>query len=230
LTFYQPLNGYSYNSDSIYLYDFISDFKPKGKLLDVGSGCGIIGLLLARDFNIELHQIELQDTMSFLSQKNAEINNIKLNHNKINFLDFNTEVKYDYIISNPPFYHQDVVQSDNQQINICRYNNHLPIDKFFQKVTKLLNNRGYFIFCYHPREISTLLIELKNAKLTVEDIRFVHPKIEKDANLIMIKCRKNSKAMTKLHKPFIAFDNTEFSDEANNIYKKARTYTIKCDL
>ena len=46
---YQPESGYCYNSDSIFLYDFINSFKPKGKILDVGAGCGIIGLLVARD-------------------------------------------------------------------------------------------------------------------------------------------------------------------------------------
>jgi tRNA1(Val) A37 N6-methylase TrmN6 len=224
------MNGYAYNSDSIYLYEFISSFRPKGNLLDVGSGCGVIGLLLARDFNINLHQVELQDEMSFLSQKNASINYIELIHNKTNFLEFKSDIKYDYIVSNPPFYDQKVVKSDNKQINICRYNNHLPIDDFFIKVSKLLNNRGYFIFCYHPASMSELMIALDKAKLTIEDVKFIHPKVHKDANLVMIRARKNSKAMMKVHNPFIAFDGDEFSKEAEDIYKKARTHTIKCEI
>ncbi|MDO9208145.1 MAG: methyltransferase, partial [Sulfuricurvum sp.] len=43
---YQPDGGYCYNSDSILLYGFIAQFNPKGKLLDVGAGCGIVGLLV----------------------------------------------------------------------------------------------------------------------------------------------------------------------------------------
>jgi len=46
---YQPESGYCYNSDSIFLYDFIDSFKPKGRVLDVGAGCGVLGLLVARD-------------------------------------------------------------------------------------------------------------------------------------------------------------------------------------
>ena len=46
---YQPESGYCYNSDSMFLYDFVSSFKPKGEVLDVGAGCGIVGLLVARD-------------------------------------------------------------------------------------------------------------------------------------------------------------------------------------
>ena len=41
---YQPQEGYCYNSDSIFLYDFISSFNPRGRMLDVGAGCGVVGL------------------------------------------------------------------------------------------------------------------------------------------------------------------------------------------
>ncbi|MEJ2469363.1 MAG: methyltransferase, partial [Campylobacterales bacterium] len=43
---YQPSEGYCYNSDSIFLYDFVSSFKPRGRMLDVGAGCGVVGLLV----------------------------------------------------------------------------------------------------------------------------------------------------------------------------------------
>ena len=48
---YQPESGYCYNSDSVFLSDFIISFKPRGRMLDVGAGCGIVGLLVARDTN-----------------------------------------------------------------------------------------------------------------------------------------------------------------------------------
>ena len=64
---YQPDEGYCYNSDSIFLYGFISRFEPKGKTLDVGAGCGIVGLLVARDFPaVTLEAVEKQSAQ-FLS-------------------------------------------------------------------------------------------------------------------------------------------------------------------
>jgi len=45
----------------MFLFDFVSQFNPKGILLDVGCGSGVIGLLLKRDFdNIELYGIDKQ--------------------------------------------------------------------------------------------------------------------------------------------------------------------------
>jgi len=74
---YQYENGYRYNSDSLLLYDFISSFSPKGNVLDVGSGSGILGLLVKRDFlHVELSQIDIQEANYILTCKNA-------NHNKL---------------------------------------------------------------------------------------------------------------------------------------------------
>ena len=77
MLFYQNKDGYCYNSDTKFLYNFISLFKPKGELLDIGSGCGILGQLLARDFKFKLTQIDIQEKNFFLTSKNASLNNIK---------------------------------------------------------------------------------------------------------------------------------------------------------
>ena len=73
---YQPTKGYAYNSDSIFLYTFISTFKPKGRLLDVGCGVGIISLLLTRDFLVETTIIDKQNVMLKYAKHNYSINNL----------------------------------------------------------------------------------------------------------------------------------------------------------
>ncbi|MDD3598474.1 methyltransferase, partial [Sulfuricurvum sp.] len=74
---YQPEGGYCYNSDSILLYGFISRFAPKGRVLDVGAGSGIVGLLIGRDFpNITLESVEKQPLYAEFARRNAAINKI----------------------------------------------------------------------------------------------------------------------------------------------------------
>ena len=74
----QYKNSYRYNSDTIFLYNFIARHEPKGLILDVGSGCGILGLLIKRDFpDIELCQVEIQERFAKLSVENAKINNLE---------------------------------------------------------------------------------------------------------------------------------------------------------
>ena len=230
MLFYQPSQGYCFNSDSMFLYDFIASYSPKGRLLDVGCGVGVIGLLLARDFNIELTMVEKQDIMAELAKRNIEVNKIKADLVKSDFLEFRANEPFDFIVSNPPFYHPDVIQSRDSHINACRYNTHLPIEPFFKKVASLLSPRGHFIFCYDASQLPQLLESLNKAALRAEEMRMVHPKIGRIAKLVMIHARKNSKARLKVLPPFIVFKEEDYSTEAQNIFKKARTHTIKCQI
>ena len=230
MLFYQPQKGYCFNSDSMFIYDFIASFSPKGRLLDVGCGVGIIGLLLARDFNIELTMVEKQDVMVELAQRNINVNKIKAELVKCDFLEFEVTEHFDFIVSNPPFYHPDVIQSQNSHINICRYNIHLPIGPFFKKVLSLLSSRGHFIFCYDASQLPDLLENLNKVALRAEEVRMVHPKRDRPAKLVMIHARKNSKARLKVLPPFIVFKEENYSTEAEEIFKRARTHTIKCQI
>jgi len=228
--FYQPQKGYCFNSDSMFLYDFIASCSPKGRLLDVGCGVGVIGLLLARDFNIDLTMVEKQEIMAELAQRNLEVNKIKAELIKSDFLEFRADKPFEFIVSNPPFYHPDVIQSQNSHINACRYNTHLPIEPFFKKVASLLNHRGHFIFCYDASQLPELLESLNRSELRAEELRMVHPKIDRLAKLVMIHARKNSKARLKILPPFIVFKGENYSIEAEDIFKRARTHTIKCQI
>jgi len=228
---YQPESGYCYNSDSIFLYDFINSFKPKGRVLDVGAGCGIVGLLVARDNQkVELEAVEMQDEFVYYATTNARVNSIDYKLHIGDFLDFDTNDKYDYIISNPPFYHDGANKSKNKMLSIARYNSNLPMGSFFKKVSQLLKPHSHFIFCYDVSEFTKICVELERVKLRVEDVVFVHPKRDRGASLVMIHARNGSKAFTKILSPFIVFDGDEFSQKAKEIYKKASTQSIKCQI
>jgi len=225
---YQPSKGYIYNSDTIFLYDFVSKLNFSGEILDVGSGSGVLGLLLARDFHrVNLSQVEIQDNFIYLSKKNAEVNRIDTFMYEGDFLEIGIDKKFDLIVSNPPFYHGNVIKSKNEMLKIARYRDSLEMEPFFKKVNRLLKPKGLFCFCYDAKQIVELLVTLNRYKMSVEYIRFVHSKILKDANLVMIAIKKSSKSLCKTLAPLVVFDGEKFSDEVNGIYKRANTYTIK---
>ena len=224
---YQEEDGFLFNSDSHYLYDFISKFNPKGEVLDVGSGCGILGLLVKRDFNINLTSIDIQENSSFLTKQNAKVNGLEVDAVCGDFLVYDFKKRFDFIISNPPYYHDNVVKSENKKLKIARYTEFLELEKFIKKSKKLLNPRGNLIFCYDSKEIDTILTLLKEVKLNPENIRFVHSKIDRVSHLVFIHARLNSKSQTKILPPLIAMDGDDFSSEVKKIYKKTKTYSIK---
>ncbi|WP_353662511.1 methyltransferase [Hydrogenimonas sp. SS33] len=230
MLFYQPEKGYRFNSDSIFLYDFASRFSPRGALLDVGSGVGVIGLLLARDFPVHLTMVEKQPMMAAYAARNIAASGIDAELVREDFLTFQPKGQFDFIVSNPPFYHPEVVQSEDENINACRYNTHLPIAPFFGKVKSLIAPRGRFVFCYDASQTAPLLSELEKVCLKAEDLRFVHPKADRPAKLVLVHARNNSRARTKVHPPFIVFAGKDYGEEAQKIFEKARTHTIKCQI
>ena len=228
---YQPTSGYCYNSDSIFLYDFISTFKPKGSLLDVGCGVGIISLLLSRDFNMETTIIDKQEKMLNYAQHNYTLNDLDAKSHLGDFTEFETTNKFDYIISNPPFYDSRVTQSENTHLNIARYAHHLPIEDFIAKVKKLLKPRGYFIFCYDAKQVDLLVYHLTSYGINVEKIQFVHSKIDRDSKLVMIAARMGSKSMTQILPPFVVFDDESvYRQIAQKAFERANTNSIKGDF
>ena len=228
---YQPESGYCYNSDSIFLYNFINYFNPRGKVLDVGAGCGVVGLLVARDNpKVELEAVEKQKAFVHYATTNARVNKIDYKMHEKEFCNLNENVKYDYIISNPPFYHDGASRSEDEMLFNARYNVNLPLRDFFKKVSKLLKPKAHFIFCYDASQFGLICVELDRVKLRVVDVQFVHPKIEKKASLVMLHVRNSSKSLMKVWQPFISFDGNDFSKEAQSIYKKASTQSIKCSL
>ena len=231
MTLYQPESGYCYNSDSVLLYDFISSFKPRGRVLDVGAGCGIVGLLVARDnLHVELEAVEKQDVFVEYATHNARVNNIKYKLYKEDFLALHVEEKYDYIISNPPFYPDGAVKSDDEMLKIARYNSSLPMASFFKKVSQLLKPKSHFIFCYDVTQFGLVCAELAKVNMRVVDVQFVHSKIDKAASLVMVHARNSSKSLMKVWQPLIHFEEDKVSLHVERIYEKAQTRSIKCQL
>jgi len=230
LFLYQPTSGYCYNSDSIFLYQFISQFNPKGTLLDVGCGVGIISLLLSRDFDIQTTIIDKQPSMLSYAKHNFELNSLECESVLGDFTQWVSDDRFDFIISNPPFYDPRVTQSENTHLNIARYAHHLPIEEFIKRVKRYLKPKGWFIFCYDAKQIDILLYFLKEYGINPEYIQFVHSKIQKDSKLVFICARNNSKSMCKVLPPFVVFgDDGTYSTKANEAFEMAYTHSIKGD-
>ena len=237
MVLYQPINGYCYNSDTHFLYNFVYENLKKyrnirGELLDIGSGSGILGLLLAREYTkLNLNQCEIQEVFQFFSSKNAQTNKLNATLYKGSFEKVEFDKRFDICVSNPPFYHSDVIKSENESLRIARYNDSLPLEQFIKKVSTVLSSEGKFFFCYDAKQVSEILILLNKYKFNLEALQFVHPKVSKDATLILVYAKKNSKSLTKIFNPLIVFENNnDFTQEVQNIYDKSATYSIKVSI
>lgn len=236
MVLYQPKHGYCYNSDTHFLYDFICQnlnaFKNiQGEILDIGSGSGILGLLIARDYpRLKLNQCEVQKEFQQLSQKNAQTNKIDAQLYEGDFIEITFDKTFEICISNPPFYSSNVIKSENKNLKIARYNDAMPLEKFIQKSSSLLNQKGKFFFCYDVKQLNDIILFLNKYKFSIQAMQFIHPKKDKEASLVMIYARKNSKSLTTINPALVVFENENFTQEVQTIYSKTKTHSIKVEV
>ncbi len=227
---YQPDGGYCYNSDSILLYGFITSLAPKGRMLDVGTGCGIVGLLVAKDCDVQLEGIEKQSLYVEFARRNAQINHIDYNIHEGDFAEFHDSKGFDWIVSNPPFYHEGSARSENPMLHQARYNVHLPIEIFVRKIAKLLTPKGQVALCYDARQFVQLCKAFEDTVLRVVNVQFVHSKLDRPSTLVMIHAKKNSKSPTNVLPPLITFEDEKYTPAVQEIYERAKVHSIKCPI
>lgn len=116
---------YRFNEDSLKLVNFVTTrVKQTGRVIDIGSGCGVIGIELAQKITIdEIHFLELQPIFKDYLEMNIALFIPKSKSEVIisSLGVFKSDVKYDLIVSNPPYYLPGAGQlGPNPHRNLCR--------------------------------------------------------------------------------------------------------------
>ena len=244
---FQLKDGYRYNSDSLFLWDFARkncSFKASQSLLDVGCGCGILGLLLARDFNCALSCIDIQPQNCQLAQINAGANDIKASIICADFFkdwesgnsagnsagNFGIPSQscqrnqiFERIICNPPFYDFGG-ENKNAHKNTSRNASSFDISAFASKCSKLLAPKGELVLCYDARLVDRLLQALLEAGLKPIKLAFLHSKPSKPANVVLVVAKKGAKS------PLCVFGSLFACNESGTHSDFAKEVFIKADL
>ncbi len=228
---YQAPTGYRSNSDSIFLAYYTATFRPRGRLLDVGAGSGVISLLLAREFPVEVSLSEKQPEVLEYARYNFAIHGHRIEAVPGDFLEVQWDRPFDFIVSNPPFYDPRVSQSDDPRINASRYAQHLPMEGMIEKVRRILKPRGRFLFCYDAKQSDRALELLRQAGLQPERVRFVHPKIDREAKIVLVAARSQSRSMCRIDPPWVIFDEeNRYRPEAQRAMEWASTHFVSAEM
>lgn len=226
----QNKDGFCFGVDSVLLSDYAKGIKKNAKVIDIGTGTGIISILLCKKTNLEkIYGIEIQEEVADMAMRSA-----KLNHLENKFEVINTNIKdifsvlnkheYDVVVTNPPYKKVDTgLKSIDEKQLISRHEVECTLEDVIEKASKLLNDLGEFYMVHRAERLVDIMCLLRKYKLEPKNIRFVHSKVQDKPTLILVRAVKCAKEFLKIDKPLIIYDeNGEYTDEILEIYDKKR--------
>lgn len=201
---YQFKKGFRFSVDSVVLSDFYNE-KKSSKVLDIGTGNGIIPVLLAiKEKADNITGIELQKEVAELAEENICLNSLKdkIRIVNCNIKDFRERNSYDVVMSNPPYMTVDGKNiNDNISKSIARHEIELTLRELIVNAKKILKPRGSFYMVHRSHRISEIICELANCDFTLERLKFVYHSAGEVSNLVLIKAVKGRKVICSVEPP-----------------------------
>lgn len=189
---YQRRRGYRFSLDALLLFDF-ARLQKAGRIVDLGAGSGIVGLLLAKRYpaaNVAL--VELQDGLYDLALKNIALNGVedRVRAVKADLREIGKSKKglgpgggsFDMAVSNPPFRKVTTGRlSLDDERAAARHELTLSLPALVKAASCLVRNRGRFFMVYHPERLPEMFEALVNGGFNPKRLRFVHGRPATDA-------------------------------------------------
>jgi len=230
LTCFQNKNGYRFSIDSVLLAHFSLAFK-KAKILDLGCGCGILGLILLyrkKGEILSIDGLELQDSLVEIAQKNSVVNNFSSQFTitagdlkKIDTI-FPCEC-FSHIICNPPFFRIGSGRtSKGNEAYLARHQASANIGEIAAAASYALKNKGVFSLVFPAESVAELLHCLVLKKMQPKRMRLVYSYPEAEsATLVLVECVKNGGVGVQIMKPLYIYDKRQgdYTEEVNAMYR-----------
>jgi tRNA1(Val) A37 N6-methylase TrmN6 len=221
---YQKKVGFRFAVDAPLLADFIQTEK-NDVCVELGTGSGIIPLLLSIKPFLHITAIEIQGTLAELAQRNVRINRLekRIHVVQADFRDFRPLRKYDVIFSNPPY-----IKAQGGRLSVVRekliakHEVKCDILGVMKKTAALLKKNGRAFFIFTAKREAEFIRAVREAGLGVKTKRHVHPRKGAPPNFFLSQCvfsRADSKTACRILPPLFLFEEGGgYTREAKEIF------------
>ncbi len=205
----QKKGGYRFSVDAVLLSEF-SKIRKNEKVMDLGTGCGILPLLLSK--TTKAHSfvgVEIQKELANLAKKNVQLNHLQdrvsiLQKDFRDLKDTYPPGSFDVVVSNPPYrkYRTGRVNPAMEKA-IARHEIKGTLEDLISIASYLLPPKGRCYVIFPALRTVDLLVVLRSQRLEPKRLQFVHPRLEEDAKFILSESIKESGVELKVMSPLI---------------------------
>ena len=224
----QNKEGFCFGIDSILLSDFANNIKKGAKVLDLGTGTGIIPILLCGKTNLEkVIGVEIQKEVADMAKRSSKLNNLEdkfevINENILNLKNIFQNQIFDVIVSNPPYKKKNsgIINEKETKI-ISRHEITANLEDFIKIAKDLLKDKGEFYMVHRPERLVDILSLMRQNKIEPKVLKMVFSREDREPKLILIKGIKNARPFLKVEKNLYIYDKDgNYTNEILKIYNK----------
>ena len=221
LQLFQLRHGYRYSLDPLLLARFCTTVQPGGKIVDLGAGCGIISLVLARvNPAASVVAVENNPETAALVERNIQHNDlgerIFVNcEDVINLRKSYPVSTFDLVASNPPFRAPGSGKSSPLAgRDAARHETTAGLSDFLAVAKYLVKPGGKICFIQHPSRLTDFIAHARELKLALHRLRMVHDRVAAPATMFLAELAKGSRRGLAVEAPLILRDERGiYSDE-----------------
>ena len=221
----QNTEKFCFGMDAVLLSSFAS-VKAGEKVLDMGTGTGIIPILLeAKTAGEHFTGLEIQSESAEMAGRSVKLNSLE---EKIDIVEgdikeasniFGKNI-FNVVTVNPP-YMNDLhgIKNPDMPKAIARHEVLCTLEDVVREASYVLKQNGRMYMVHRPHRLVEIIQAMKKYKLEPKRIRFVHPYEDKEANMVLIEALKGGKSMVKIEKPLVVYkDVNVYTDELLEMY------------
>ncbi len=216
----QKKKGYRFSVDAPLLADFIQT-QSNDELLELGTGCGIISLLLSIKPFRHLTALEIQASLADLAQRNIRLNQLgeRITVLSQDLRTYSPPRKFDVVFSNPPYYARGKGHlSQVPEKSVAKHELKSDIFAIMRKTAECLKTRGRAYFIYPERRREDFMKAMYEPGLHMQRLRLVLPHEGEEANLFLAECAFSPDVCEDIP-PLKLFEaKGEYSAEAREIF------------
>lgn len=214
-----------FSIDAVLLADFVTG-KAKARIIELGSGTGVIPLLLTTKIaNAQITGIEIIAPMCSQAQRSVALNGLESCIEIIQG-DLRTADQYlgrdiaDIVVANPPYYKKGHGRNNQNDIfAAARAEEYCTIDDITLAGSKLLKPWGEMDLIFTADRLAELISSLLAHKLNPEKLRIVQPYRDQNANLVLVAARKGGKGALQVLPSLIVYESKgQYTKEMLDIY------------
>ena len=220
----QPAQGYRFSLDPLLLCDF-AGVGEGGEVIDLGTGTGIIPLLMARQCgSSKIVGVEMQEEMAALAGRNVVLNGLA-DRVEIICCDILSLRKrfpassFDLVVANPPYRKQGTGRiSPKSGRDRARHETTATLADFLEVAKYLVSPTGTISFIYHPVRLVEFCSVAAALKLALLRMRTVHGNSGAAARMALLELAKGSKGDLEVLPPlFVYGEDGEYSEEVKRV-------------